>query len=45
MTLNFYIVRKKRDDDKTWQSNQIKIASIIASARIIFTADNELSQF
>ena len=35
MIFRLYTVYNKRDDDKNWRSNQRKIESIIASARII----------
>ena len=41
MNYSLYIVHKKHNDDKNWQSNQRKIANIIASARIILPADRK----
>ena len=35
MIFSLYTVYKKYDDDKNWLSNQRKIASVIASVRII----------
>ena len=36
MIFNLHTAYKKHEDDKNWRSNQRKIASIIACARIIF---------